>query len=306
MQKPSRQAHEHMIKFIQNSVHTSSSEVLYGIAGTLSGCLQVNAALSCTVFSVDAITMLADEIIRRGHAYVKEHPGSAPAGCLMYAWHDKEYLGAAHGIVGILTVLLQAHQHVGIDLTAVRSTIDYVIATFVQPDGNIASKTQRPTETELVQWCHGAPGLVMLLTLAYSVFHDESYTAVAERAGECVWRQGLLHKGLGLCHGVAGNAYGFLSLHTMFAESGNADRAEFWLSRARGFAQWMHADAARLETLVKQPDDPFSLYEGIAGTICFLADLMSPDHAAFPLYEIARSAQTTTAPSPRSSSKTTI
>ena len=27
---------------------------------------------------------------------------------LMYSWHEKHYLGGAHGLVGILTVLLQA------------------------------------------------------------------------------------------------------------------------------------------------------------------------------------------------------
>lgn len=26
---------------------------------------------------------------------------------LMYTWHDKHYLGAAHGLTGILTLLLQ-------------------------------------------------------------------------------------------------------------------------------------------------------------------------------------------------------
>ena len=26
----------------------------------------------------------------------------------MYSWHEKHYLGAAHGLVGVLTVLLQA------------------------------------------------------------------------------------------------------------------------------------------------------------------------------------------------------
>ena len=279
---------------MHSSVRGSSSEVLYGVAGALSACLQLNSTLSRPVFSVDIVTMLVDEIIARGLQYVRDHPDSAPRGCLMYAWHDKEYLGAAHGVVGIITVLLQAHQQVGIDVAPVRATIDFVIAKFVQPDGNLAGKTYRPADSELVQWCHGAPGLVMLLTLAYVVFHDDSYITVAERAGECVWRQGLLHKGLGLCHGVAGNAYAFLSLNRMFTKMGNADRAEYWISRARGFAHWMFADDARLERLIKQPDDPYSLYEGIAGTLCFLTDLLTPTQSAFPLFEIAQPSRATT------------
>lgn len=37
--------------------------------------------------------------------------------------------------------------------------------------------------------------------------------AAAKRAGECVWRLGLLKKGLGLCHGMGGNGYVFLRLY---------------------------------------------------------------------------------------------
>ena len=34
------------------------------------------------------------------------------------------------------------------------------------------------------------------------------------------------------------------------------------------------------------PDCPLSLYEGWAGTVCFLIDLVSPDTAAFPFSEV--------------------
>ena len=35
--------------------------------------------------------------------------GRDPAYCspLMYSWHGKQYLGAAHGLAGIMTVLMQ-------------------------------------------------------------------------------------------------------------------------------------------------------------------------------------------------------
>lgn len=44
------------------------------------------------------------------------------------------------------------------------------------------------------------------------VFGDAAYLQAALRAGEVVWQQGLLKKGPGLCHGVAGNAYALLRL----------------------------------------------------------------------------------------------
>jgi hypothetical protein len=41
----------------------------------------------------------------------------------------------------------------------------------------------------------------------------------ARRAGECVWRLGLLHKGPGLCHGISGGGFSLLALHRDDPES---------------------------------------------------------------------------------------
>lgn len=38
------------------------------------------------------------------------------------------------------------------------------------------------------------------------------------KCGDIVWKRGLLRRGYGICHGVAGNAYVFLAL---FKETGN-------------------------------------------------------------------------------------
>ena len=52
------------------------------------------------------------------------------------------------------------------------------------------------------------------------------------------------------------------------------------LYRARCFADFMEtrefSEGSRL------PDCPFSLYEGLAGTACFFADMANPDKAALP------------------------
>lgn len=44
------------------------------------------------------------------------------------------------------------------------------------------------------------------------VFGKEKYLDAALKCGEVVWSHGLLKKGYGICHGVAGNAYTFLCL----------------------------------------------------------------------------------------------
>lgn len=64
------------------------------------------------------------------------------------------------------------------------------------------------------------------------VYGDENYQKAAERAGETVWAEGLLRKGPGLCHGVAGNAYALLALHKAL---GGAN----WLHRALEFARYL-------------------------------------------------------------------
>ena len=48
---------------------------------------------------------VCERIVESGHALSRAQRSSSP---LMYEWHDKKYLGAAHGLVGILHTLLMA------------------------------------------------------------------------------------------------------------------------------------------------------------------------------------------------------
>lgn len=56
------------------------------------------------------------------------------------------------------------------------------------------------------------------------------YLEVARRSSDVVWKRGLLTKGNGICHGVAGNGYAFLALRKADAADGRH------LHRARIFA----------------------------------------------------------------------
>ena len=44
------------------------------------------------------------------------------------------------------------------------------------------------------------------------IYEDENYLKIALQCGEVIWSRGLLKKGYGICHGVAGNEYTFLTL----------------------------------------------------------------------------------------------
>ena len=39
----------------------------------------------------------------------KENASSRDPSPLMYSWHDKQYIGAAHGLAGIMTILMQVY-----------------------------------------------------------------------------------------------------------------------------------------------------------------------------------------------------
>ena len=105
----------------------------------------------------------------------------------------------------------------------------------------------------LVQFCHGAPGPLLMYVKAYEVLGGPRDLALAEQAADVVWERGLLRKGNGLCHGVAGNAYCFLSLYRC---TGN----DKFLWRARQFA--LAAESHEVLDQQRRPDSPYSLFEG--------------------------------------------
>jgi hypothetical protein len=122
-------------------------------------------------------------------------------------------------------------------------------------DGHRPGRTAR-----LVQWCHGAPGVVIALgTLCDG--SERSFDALLLGGGELVWRAGPLRKGAGLCHGTAGNGYALLRL---FAQT----QDERWLERARAFA--MHALGQTVAARVEHGGMRHSLWTGDLGVALFL------------------------------------
>ena len=71
---------------------------------------------------------------------------------------------------------------------------------------------ERVRATMRVQWCHGAPGIVITLG-------DLMPLELAVAGGELTWRAGPLKKGPGLCHGTAGNGFAFLVLHDLTGDA---------------------------------------------------------------------------------------
>lgn len=63
------------------------------------------------------------------------------------------------------------------------------------------------------------------MVLCPQSFGVAQYLGDALQCGEVVWHYGLLKKGYGLCHGVAGNAYTFLALYRQTQEAKHLYRA---------------------------------------------------------------------------------
>ena len=132
--------------------------------------------------------------------------------------------GAGHGLSSILQVLLNFPEHFmdkGDVENLIRQAVDFVLSC-EWPNGNYppVPGELHDSEDELVHWCHGAPGVVYLFAKAYLIWKDDKYLHAVKRCAELTWQKGLLRKGPGICHGVAGTVLVTMAIFT--PETGNS------------------------------------------------------------------------------------
>mmetsp|Transcript_25961 Transcript_25961/g.56267 ORF Transcript_25961/g.56267 Transcript_25961/m.56267 type:complete len:452 (-) Transcript_25961:2-1357(-) len=289
------------------SLDESECEILYGRAGYLTSILFVRKYLGDVTFGQPVVKNIIRTIIETGISTARAYQTNLP---LLWEWHGSLYLGAAHGVVGILFTLLclaeelkQVGEDMGRDLLAlVHQTINILDREQTFASGNLRSSIGREKD-KLVHWCHGAPGYVLLLVKAYDVFHETRYLRRAEHiCKNVIYPRGLLRKGVGLCHGVSGNAYSFLAVYrgrlleqqragrvgggetSCTKPSEVAEENNRYVHMAKSFASFAIENLAVLERV---PDRPYSLYEGMAGLAALLIDLQTPmvRNAKFPCFE---------------------
>lgn len=265
-----------------NFLASGGDELFVGRAGYLFGALWLNKQLDSQVVSLKDMHEIAQAIVRSGERYATDHGSPCP---LMYSYYETEYLGAAHGVSSILQVLIQTPKFLESDPAVeklVQASVDYLLSLQTKT-GNFPcamdelDKRSRSENDELVHWCHGAPGVVYLMAAAYLYWKEERYLDSCLKCGELTWKKGLLKKGPGICHGIAGSGYVFLLLYRLTQDP------KHW-HRAAAFANFMKTD--EFYENARRPDSPYSLYEGFAGTACFLADLHEPEKAYFPFQDV--------------------
>jgi hypothetical protein len=187
--------------------------------------------------------------------------------------HETRNVGAAHGLVGNVHVLLRGgallpdeqRDEVG------RRAVETLTSLAVVEDGlanwpPVAGGSLVANDRIRVQWCHGASGVV--ISLWDCAPDDDDWSELLLAAGRLVWEAGAFQDEPGLCHGTAGSAYALLAL---WRRTGD----EQWLERARAFA--MHAAAQVEERAARLGHGRHSLFTGDEGVALCLASCLEGD-----------------------------
>ncbi|MES1912483.1 MAG: hypothetical protein MHM6MM_004752 [Cercozoa sp. M6MM] len=228
-------------------------ELLYGRSGYLSALLFLKrrGLLQKLPRCVHTIT---ERIVRAGKrtaAHWQRHwVGDArdsllPLFPIMYEWHDRLYLGAAHGVVGIAAMVAATATSEVDDSTSVDSGTKKILSVCARTLIATKTVTERssknpnvpsslnaiahhghPHAFPLVQFCHGAPGTSVAAAIISQAIRDAggvmgSTTDEMSRhlrqlsqwqraLCDVVWKRGVLRKGVSLCHGTSGNALAML------------------------------------------------------------------------------------------------
>jgi len=248
---------------IKSNVANPTNEVLWGAPGTMIAAWHLWEATGESRWR---------ELFRENVEHVwRTWIFDASAGCYLWTQHlygsVVQYFGAGHGFAGNVYPLLKGAAL--LDESRRETLYERCIATLGAtarfeddgvnwPGGTYAPRPGSPSM--LMQWCHGAPGIVTALA-DFPAGRYAEMDALLLAAGRAIWKAGPLSKGYGLCHGTAGNGYAFLKL---YLRTGDPQ----WLQRARAFA--MHALAQRERMLQQYGRGRYTLWTGDAGLAVYL------------------------------------
>ena len=252
----SDQLADRLFAHVRENASNDANELMFGAPGTMLAAEAMHAWTGEQRWRA-AWTESADELRQRQDA--------DGLWTQLLSGHSMRYLGPAHGAVGNVLALLRGEPTE--DIRAIAETLERTAVV----EGELANwppiegldLVGRNGEIR-VQWCHGAPGIVVA---AAAYLPEELLRAGAE----LTWRAGPHGKGPGLCHGTAGNGYALLKA---FERTGD----EHWLDRARRFA--MHA----LEQVERRGRGNYSLFTGDLGVALYAADCLDA-RARFPILD---------------------
>lgn len=121
-----------------------------------------------------------------------------------WTFAGKKYTGAAHGEIGIITQIVLSNPSRAPELIPqLHRFLDLQL-----PSGNWPVEIGGLVAKQMVQYCHGAAGIIFSLQALrehYPSMETRIDTAIT-KAQQVVWNEGLLCKEPSLCHGILGNA----------------------------------------------------------------------------------------------------
>ena len=240
-----------------------------------------HAPANCTTIEQEAVKAVAEAIVTRGAALARGE------GYMEFISPNDggRWLGQSHGSAGVCHGLISYAPEVFRENATARAlilgTLDH-IASKQMPSGNFPSEYYDDDADELVQWDHGAPGIMTVLahaalevsqlasngTLAWPDAQEyvERYTTSAVKAADCTWERGLLTKGLQMCHGIVGNTYQQLRLAALIRELNSRNdtgvEPDRFTWRALQFQRFvMRTPELNDPQLMRKPTpDPFAVY----------------------------------------------
>ena len=283
-------------------------ELLYGIAGYLYSLLFLKKYLLAKKNEIlfkneenildETIKDLFFEIIKKGIKCMNQYSWNK---CLLYPFplDDEDstfYLGAAHGLIGVLYLLLCTIKIFPSLLSfedknssyiikekfndlkdLILVNLNYIKSLQINSTGNFPDDIEGKDSGDKVHFCHGCVGAIHLFLLAEELFPGNNYKNVAIKCNNCLWERGLLLKGNGICHGMSGTCYALMKLYqftkdTLYLkESLVVANATFDPEIQKKVSQY--ADPQR--KAVGKPDTPYSLMEGDGGLLIMYYDLIS-------------------------------
>lgn len=194
----------------------------------------------------------------------------------VWSFVNKQYLGAAYGYVGIIYALLNAKSIISAeDMERLKLTAEWLAHRRTRKGLPIRFVHENPSPSKqpvLTHWCHGSPGALFMWVECYLTWHSVLFEESIYRAAQDTLVNGW--KGIGLSHGVTGNA---LALYYVYKRTGNN---KFRLS-AHQFVRAVLREGPRGPS---KPGWPVSLFEGDAGPICLAATIVTDDIPFFPFF----------------------
>ncbi|RPB24236.1 hypothetical protein L211DRAFT_824182 [Terfezia boudieri ATCC MYA-4762] len=187
-----------------------SNEWLYGRSGYL-----YLLRMLRHFFSGPNVRQMVDLAINNTVARIMDDWRAHPDG-EGWMWHGKKYLGAAHGVAGIVAQVVMSCRVTG---TPIPEELEGIVSGLLdqQLDTGNWPPSKNSSRDDLVQFCHGAPGMLISLIPIKDSFPAlrRRIDSACTRGRQVVEQRGLLTKTPSLCHGITGNALAFEDEETL-------------------------------------------------------------------------------------------